>query len=68
MNTNECNSFRQLLNEEVDEAIHPTEVFDMIVGTSTGAIVAMMLLAGKEVRGGRREGVTLAQCIAVYEQ
>ena len=57
---------RQLLEAEVAEPIHPTEVFDMIVGTSTGGMIAMLLLAGVEGKDGRRERMTIKDVEGIY--
>ena len=38
-------SFIQLL-ESVTKPVHPTECFDMIVGTSIGALIAVGLVGG----------------------
>ena len=40
--------FLKFLREAVDEPIQPAETLDMIVGTSTGGIIAMALLAGNK--------------------
>ena len=40
--------FAQLLDEGVPNPIHPTEAFDMIVGTSTGALISYALVGGNE--------------------
>ena len=58
----------KLLEKEVKKPIHPSEVFDMIVGTSTGAIIAMSLLAGKETEDGRRQPMSLKDIAGVYLQ
>ena len=47
--------FLKFLREAVDEPIHPAETLDMIVGTSTGGIIAMSLLAGKTGPGGVKD-------------
>ena len=41
----ERESFSQLLST-VEDSIHPTEVFDMIVGTSTGSLISFALVGG----------------------
>ena len=43
-------NFAQLL-ESVSSPIHPTEVFDMIVGTSTGALISFALVGGNVKNG-----------------
>ena len=30
--------------EEIDDVIHPTEIFDMCAGTSTGSLIAFALV------------------------
>ena len=40
-----------MLLESVKEPIHPTEVFDMIVGTSTGALISFALVGGNHNNG-----------------
>ena len=45
-------------------AIHPTEVFDMIAGTSVGALMAFALVGGKEKEGeGERVPMTLQEVV-----
>ena len=57
----------QLMKDEVDEPIHPTQAFDMIVGTSTGGIISMALLAGKEGKEKEsRERLTVDEVKQVY--
>ena len=53
----------QILDDK--EPFHPTEVFDMIVGTSTGGLIAMGLLAGN-VNNGKRTPMTVQECINLY--
>jgi hypothetical protein len=43
-------NFAELL-ESVTQPIHPTEVFDMIVGTSTGALISFALVGGNYKNG-----------------
>ena len=43
-------NFAELL-ESVTQPIHPTEVFDMIVGTSTGALISFALVGGNYRNG-----------------
>ena len=43
-----CRSFRQKLEEiKENDLIHPTEIFDIIAGTSTGSLIAFALVDGK---------------------
>ena len=43
-------NFAQLL-DSVTQPIHPIEVFDMIVGTSTGALISFALIGGNYKNG-----------------
>ena len=57
--------------KEVEKPIHPTEAFDMIVGTSTGGIISMGLLAGKQGEEGedgrkKRLRMTVEEAKQVY--
>ena len=49
------------------KAIHPTEVFDMIAGTSVGALMAFALVGGKACKGddlsGERVPMTLQEVV-----
>ena len=49
-NGDDRRNFAQLL-ESVSHPIHPTEVFDMIVGTSTGALISFALVGGNVKNG-----------------
>ena len=49
-NSDDRMNFAQLL-ESVSHPIHPTEVFDMIVGTSTGALISFALVGGNLKNG-----------------
>ena len=49
-NSDDRMNFAQLL-ESVSHPIHPTEVFDMIVGTSTGALISFALVGGNVKNG-----------------
>ena len=59
-------SFSEEFIEEmklVQKAIHPTEVFDMIAGTSVGALMAFALVGGKarktDDHSGERDSMTM---------
>ena len=45
------------------DAIHPTEVFDMIIGTSVGALMAFGLVGGNVNSEGEREIMTLQEIV-----
>ena len=54
-------AFAQII-DEVKNPIHPTEVFDMISGTSTGALIAFCLVGGKaDPETGKRLPMTLPE-------
>ena len=48
---------------EDKEAIHPTEVFDMIVGTSVGGLMAFGLVGGNVNDKGEREIMSLQEVV-----
>merc|ERR1712223_57233 len=54
-----------MLLESVKEPIHPTEVFDMIVGTSTGALISFALVGGNH-DNGVRQPMTVEEVIDMY--
>ena len=58
---------KKLVNDldKVSSPLHPTKIYDMIVGTSTGALIAFGLVGGK-VNGGERVPMTLHECIDMY--
>ena len=74
----------QKIDQMVTEPIHPSDAFDMIVGTSTGGVIAMALLAGnpkeedlkkegrkKEKEDGedvKRERMTVKEVMDLYEK
>ena len=61
-------AFAQLI-DEVTNPIHPTEVFDMISGTSTGALIAFCLVGGKaDPETGKRLPMTLPEISDFYFQ
>ena len=52
---------------EVKHPIHPTEVFDMIAGSSTGALIAFGLVGGKtDVHTGLRIPMSITDVINMY--
>ncbi|XP_046840726.1 uncharacterized protein LOC124434846 isoform X2 [Xenia sp. Carnegie-2017] len=59
-----------LINDinKVEDPIHPTDVYDMIVGTSTGGLIAFGLVGGNKVgkKHHKRERMTLDECIQMY--
>ena len=58
---------KKLVNDldKVSSPLHPTKIYDMIVGTSTGALIAFGLVGGKE-NDGERVPMTLQECIDMY--
>ena len=60
---------KKLVNDlaKVSKPLHPTQIYDMIVGTSTGALIAFGLVGGKENKSnGKRLPMTLKECIDMY--
>ena len=56
----------QLINE-ISNPIHPTEVFNMFAGSSTGALIAFTLVGGKEdPKTGKRMPMSVQEAINVY--
>ena len=57
----------KLVNDlaNVSSPLYPTKIYDMIVGTSTGALVAFGLVGGNE-KDGERVPMTLQECIDMY--
>ncbi|XP_046840315.1 uncharacterized protein LOC124434459 isoform X2 [Xenia sp. Carnegie-2017] len=59
-----------LINDlrKVQDPIHPTDVYDMIVGTSTGGLIAFGLVGGNKVGNNhhKRERMTVEECIQMY--
>ena len=49
------------------EPYHPTAAFNMTVGTSTGGIIAMGLLAGNS-KNGKRVPMTVEEIIGCYQR
>ncbi|XP_046840655.1 uncharacterized protein LOC124434790 [Xenia sp. Carnegie-2017] len=60
----------RLINDlrDVKDPIHPAEVYEMIVGTSTGALIAFGLVGGNKVGNNhrKRERMTVEECIQMY--
>ncbi|XP_046840312.1 uncharacterized protein LOC124434458 [Xenia sp. Carnegie-2017] len=60
----------RLINDmnAVKDPLHPADVYDMIVGTSTGALVAFGLVGGKRVGKYHhiRERMSVDECIQMY--
>ena len=55
------------LIKEVKHPIHPTEVFDMMAGTSTGALIAFGLVGGKaDAHTGLRIPMSITDMINMY--
>ena len=54
--------------EAVEDPIHPTDVYDMIVGTSIGGLIAFSLVGGNKVGNYHhaRERMTIDECIQIY--
>ncbi|XP_046840613.1 uncharacterized protein LOC124434762 [Xenia sp. Carnegie-2017] len=54
--------------EAVEDPIHPTDVYDMIVGTSIGGLIAFSLVGGNKVGNDHhaRERMTINECIQIY--
>ena len=60
-------AFSQAIGQ-VQNPIHPTEAFDMIAGSSTGALVTFALVGGKEdPKTGKRVPMTLPEIIDFYK-
>jgi len=60
--------FVEFINEiNSEEAIHPTEAFQFIVGTSTGALIAFGLVGGNTHRNGERCPMTVEEIIELYK-
>ncbi|XP_046840154.1 uncharacterized protein LOC124434311 [Xenia sp. Carnegie-2017] len=59
-----------LINDlkEVENPIHPTDIFDMIVGTSTGGLIAFGLVGGNKVGDNHheRKRMSVEECIEMY--
>ena len=56
-----------LKSEDVTkELIQPNEVYDMIAGTSVGALIAFALAGGKKGKEGERLPMTLDECTDIY--
>ena len=60
--------FREKLEEiEEKEVIHPTKIFDMIAGTSTGSLMAFALVAGVNIEG-ERAPMSVERIIEMYKE
>ena len=63
--------FKELLNTAQDP-IHPTAIFDMIAGTSTGSLIAFGLVAGGKYTDEegkiRRRGMNVHEMIDLYRE
>ena len=62
---------RKLLIDDlavVTNPLHPNDIYDMIVGTSTGALIAFGLVGGKSDEDGNRMPMTLEECIDMYKE
>ena len=57
-----------VLRTSVKKPIHPKETFDMIVGTSTGALISFGLLAGNPGEENKRATMSLKEGIAFYQE
>ncbi|XP_046840093.1 uncharacterized protein LOC124434255 [Xenia sp. Carnegie-2017] len=61
---------KRLINDlkAVKDPIHPADIYDMIVGTSTGGLVAFGLIGGKRVGKDHheRERMSVDECIQMY--
>ena len=57
-----------MMKDEKEEPIHPTKAFDMIVGTSTGGIISMLLLAGRQTKEGTRQRMNVGDVIKIYKE
>ncbi|XP_046840404.1 uncharacterized protein LOC124434566 [Xenia sp. Carnegie-2017] len=55
--------------EAVKDPIHPTDVYDMIVGTSTGSLIAFGLVGGNKVgdKDHERKRMTVEECTQMYK-
>ena len=51
----------------VQNPIHPTEVFDMMVGTSTGGLISFALVGGKKNGDGQRVPMSIQEVIEMYK-
>jgi hypothetical protein len=74
-NVGERQSYRKLLDvgpiNDLDdhgetEIIHPTAVFDMIAGTSTGGLIAYALVGGDQAKDGSRTPLNVTGVIEMY--
>ena len=65
-NKEDCVKLREILRN-VKKPIHPTEVFEFIVGTSTGALIAFGLVEGKK-SGEKRQPLTVQEIIDMYKR
>ncbi|XP_046841011.1 uncharacterized protein LOC124435104 [Xenia sp. Carnegie-2017] len=54
----------------VEDPIHPTDLYDMIVGTSTGGLIAFGLVGGNKIDGddSKREQMSVDECIEMYRK
>ncbi|XP_046840725.1 uncharacterized protein LOC124434846 isoform X1 [Xenia sp. Carnegie-2017] len=52
----------------VKDPIHPTDVYDMIVGTGIGGLISFGLVGGNKVEGNNheRKRMTVEECIETY--
>ena len=51
----------------VENPVHPTDVFDMVVGTSTGGLISFALVGGKENSDGQRVPMSVQEVIEMYK-